>query len=304
MKRILCLMLLCFLLLTGCVRTPSAQKTVFSMDTVMTLQVWGEDADKAVAQLSQLLTELEQKWSVTAADSVPGRLNAGQTVEDPLLAEILALSERTNGAFDPRLGSWSELWGFRSRTYQVPTPAQLEAAAKTVTWDFGAVIKGHAADRAVTHLQQLQVQRAMLDFGGSIQTYGSKPDGTPWQIGIRDPFDQGVLGAVSVSGTMAVVTSGDYQRFFEAEGIRYHHILDPNTGCPAQSGLSAVTVICENGTTADALSTALFVMGLEEGVRLWRESEDFEAVFVREDGRVFATEGVQLSGCEFEVIRR
>ena len=311
MKRLLCLLAVLSLIfgLAGCENTKPVQKTVFAMDTVMDLQIWGTNAEACSESIAALLTQLDNTWSAAKETSLIGQLNAGKDValeekQSQLLRRVQQLSEDTCGAFDPQMLSVSQAWGFYEKEYRIPTQAEITAALSAPKWDLGAALKGYAGDRAVTLLENADVQCAILNLGGNIQTYGQKADGTPWQIGIQDPRGSDYLGVLSVVGTCAVVTSGDYQRYFEKDGVRYHHIMDPETGCPAASGLASVTVICKNGLTADALSTALFVMGLEEGTAFWRERNDFEAVFVTAEGGIYATEGAALSGCEYEVISR
>lgn len=311
MKRLLAFFLLFSLLLCGCTQnTEPVQSTLFSMNTVMDLKVWGKDAQSAVDVITATLQTLESRWSATEEDSLLSRLNSGEAVSldadsATLLECVEALSQRTGGAFNPKMRRVSEAWGFYDEAHHVPTQAQIDAALADPQWDLGGALKGYAGQTCVDLLSEMDLQRALLNLGGNVQTYGEKPDGSPWQVAIQNPgFAEEYLGIVSVTGTISVVTSGDYQRYFEQDGIRYHHILDPQTGFPARSGLSSVTVLCRDGLTADCLSTALFVMGLEEGAAFWRESDDFEAVFVTEDGLVYATEGVALSGCPFEVISR
>lgn len=311
MKRILPLLLIAALL-AGCIASePCAQRTVFCMDTVMDIQVWGAQREYAADAIVEMLTDLEKVWSATDANSLLSALNRGEGAPDEqqqaFLERALELQERTGGAFDPKLGSVIALWGFYEDAYRVPTREELAAAKAAPKWDLGAIVKGYAGELAVQILGNYdRVDRAILNFGGNVQTYGEKSDGSQWRIGIQNPDGGDPLGTLLISGSMAVVTSGDYQRYFEYEGVRYHHILNPETGMPADSDLSSVTVIYQYGATADALSTALFAMGLEEAVAFWRESTyyPFEAVFVRKDGTICATEGVWLSDCEYEVINR
>lgn len=311
MKRMIPLLLSVFVLLCACQKKDTAvQKTLFTMDTVMELKIWGKDADAAVGQITTLLNRLDKTWNASSDASVPGMLRADPDVQfDEEAARVLQRAEefrqRTDGAFNPHMHAVSQVWGFYEEEHHVPSPEQIAQAMEKDQWDLGAAIKGYAGQEAVKLLSDLDIDRAMLNLGGNVQTYGEKPGGAPWEIAIRDPDnDSGYVGIVKVEGTASVVTSGDYQRFFELDGKRYHHILDPETGCPAESGLRSVTVICRDGMTADCLSTALFVMGAEKAAVFWRESDDFQMVMILTDGRILATENAGLSGCEFEVISR
>ncbi len=308
MKRLLPVILICALL-AGCAGSePYARQTVFCMDTVMDLQIWGKDCQAALDALADMLGDLEKTWSATDESSLLSALNRGEGAPDgaqqAFLDLALALQARTGGAFDPKLGSVIALWGFYDDNYRIPTQAALDGAEQEKKWDLGGLVKGYAGARAAEILAGYDIDRAILNLGGNIQTCGHKADGTPWNIGVQNPAGGEALGTLAIRGSMAVVTSGDYQRYFEMDGRRYHHVLDPETGWPADSGLTSVTVICADGATADALSTALFVMGLERATEFWRQSGDFGAVFVLSDGSIYATEGAALSGCEFEVIRR
>lgn len=307
MKRVIGLILTVVLLCAGC--TSGGQKTVFAMDTVMDLQLYGKDGEKAVQQVESMLYQLEKQWSAHDEESLLAKLNRGEEVtlsaeEQALLEQVEALSQRTGGVFDPKMYMVSRLWGFTDDDHRIPTENELQAALADSQWDLGGALKGYAGRQAVELLKNLSVSYGILNLGGNVQTYGEKPDGTPWNIGLQNPNGGDPVGVLPVLGTAAVVTSGDYQRYFELDGVRYHHILDPETGMPARSGLSSVTVICADGLTADVLSTALFVMGLEDATDFWRQSEDFEAVFITEGGKIYATQGVALSGCEYEVIDR
>ena len=162
--------------------------------------------------------------------------------------------------------------------------------------DLGGIAKGYAADLLRAQLEKEGVTSATLDLGGDVFVMGRKTDGSDWRIAVKDPADtESYLGVVSAADKF-IVTSGVYERYFEENGVRYHHILDPKTGCPAESGLVSVTVLCENGAWADALSTACFVLGPDGALALRDDladqGTDFELILATDDGRVLYTDGL------------
>lgn len=315
-RRLWSAVLILSLLLTGCAAKPTPHEQQFTaMDTFMHFTVYG-DRDAARLAKEELL-HLDRLLSVTNEDSQVYALNHRTTPTNSLSPELTALLEQalilarqTEGAFDPTVYPVVRAWGFTTDTHQVPTQEELDRLLTLVDYtapildahsltlpegvqlDFGGIAKGWAGDRAAQLLRGKGVTSAILRLGGNIHTIGTKPDGSMWNIGIEDPDSGGTLGVVSVAD-LAVVTSGSYQRFFTENGQTYHHIIDPSTGRPAESGLTSVTVVGRYGARCDALSTALFVMGLEEAAQFWREHRDFEAVFVNEDGSVSITAGLE-----------
>ena len=213
-------------------------------------------------------------------------------------------------------------WGFADGEYRVPEAGELAALLEHTGWakvavdgtsvtlpegfalDLGGIGKGYAAGRCKEILKERGVTSALLSLGGNVSALGSKPDGSAWTVAIEDPDGGGYLGTVQIVDR-CVVTSGGYQRYFEQDGVRYWHILDPQTGKPARSGMQSVTVVSEDDTLADALSTALFVMGPERAADFWRgHRAEFDAVWLTDDGGLFVTEGLTLTTeRDYEVIR-
>lgn len=296
---------------------PTAERTFFAMDTVMTLRLYGGGDEALLDEAEGRVGELEALWSVTDEGSEVCALNRdGKAALSRPTAELLdtalEMCERTDGALDISIYPVLRAWGFTTGEYAVPDDGAIAALLPLVDYtrvgrdgayaslpsgmeiDLGSVAKGYTGDELSRLLKGSGVTSAMLDLGGNIQAVGAKPDGAPWRVGIRDPEGDGNLGVVEVTDK-AVVTSGGYERYFEEDGVRYWHILDPKTGRPARSGLASVTVVGESGVLCDALSTALFVTGLDGALAHWRQHRDFEAVFVCEDGSVTITEGLEDS---------
>lgn len=305
-------------LLTGCSGAPAQEPetaTFFAMDTAMDFTVYGDaalldEAETLIGSLEEQVSVTDEHSDIYAIDHTGSGSLSGNAAE--LMAQALELCRRTGGALDISVYPIVRAWGFTTGGYQVPdeetiqsllplvdyTQIQYDAATGVVALpegmeiDLGSVAKGYAGQLAAQMLREHGVQSALLNLGGNVQTVGAKPDGSPWQIGIKDPQGEDAMMVLSVED-QAVVTSGGYERYFEQDGQTYWHIMDPSTGHPADSGLISVTIVGKQGIICDGLSTSLFVMGLEKAADLWAQSCDFEAVFVTASGEVYITEGLQ-----------
>lgn len=314
-SRVCALLLALLLALPGCAPAQPLERTFFAMDTVMTLRLYEGGDENTLDQAEARVRELEAQWSVTEENSEICALNRGGRAElSPETAELLGaaldMCRRTDGALDISTYPVLRAWGFTTGEYSVPGGEAIAALLPLVDYgrvaleagaaalppgmeiDLGSVAKGYTGDALAALLKQGGAASALLDLGGNIQAVGSKPDGSPWRVAIRDPAGDGNIGVVEVAD-QAVVTSGGYERYFEEDGVRYWHIIDPATGWPARSGLASVTVVGESGLLCDGLSTALFVMGREGALEHWRQHRDFEAVLVSEDGSVTITAGLE-----------
>lgn len=324
LRRAAAVVLAAALLLAGCAAAeePAPQQNSavgFYFDTVITLSAYCDQEllDEALARCEYYENTLSKTvegsdvWNINHAGGQP------VTVSDDtiaLLETALRASELSDGAFDVTIAPVTALWDFTSGEAVLPDDADIQAALPLVDYtqikvegntvtlpagmmiDLGGIAKGYIADELAAFLREQGVTSADLNLGGNVITIGRKPDGTAWRIGVQNPHgsrDESILILNLVDAT--VVTSGNYERYFELDGVRYHHILDPKTGYPVSNGLASVSIITQSSMYADALSTACYVLGLEEGMALIEELEDVEAIFITEDLEVHYSSGVVVN---------
>ena len=296
------------------------QKQLFAMDTYMEFTAYGRGGQQAVEKAAKEVQRLDALLSAQNEESQVYALNQRGSLEvSDDLAEIIQrgkeIFQETDGLFDDTIYPLMELWGFPTGEYHVPSGEEIEnllpdvdggtveISGNTVTLgegqqiDLGGIAKGYTGEKMTEIFQGYGVSSAMVSLGGNIQAIGTKPDGSSWRVGIRDPkgSQQDYAGVLQVQNE-AVVTSGGYERYFEEDGRTYIHIIDPRTGYPVENDLLSVTIVSPDGTLADGLSTALYIMGYDKAVQFWEQHQDeFDVILITADEQIHVSKKLQDS---------
>lgn len=319
--------LLLILSLSGCSDIKSVTnanskitRTGFAFDTVISITLYGTEDESVLDGCMELAEKYENLFSATIEGSDIWNINHSggnsvsvdrETIE--LLQTALYYAELSHGAFDPALGTVIDLWDYNSEDPTVPEETDIESALEHIDYtdiqldtdtlevtlsdpellvNLGAIAKGYIADRMRDYISSQNVSSAIINLGGNVYALGSKPDGSDFTVGVQKPFDStgSAITSLSISDS-SVVTSGPYERYFEQDGVIYHHILDPATGYPSDSGLLSVTILSTDSVDGDALSTTCFVLGEEKGLELIESLPDIEALFITSDYELVYTSG-------------
>lgn len=301
-------------------KSEASESEIFALDTAITLKVYGSKRVEVLKKLEDKINELDDMLSTGKETSEVSRLNrSGGAVLSPTMANLIkrskAIYNKTDGLFDITIYPLMELWGFPTKNYKVPSEKEIAEKLKLVGFDkidfneetrkilfknkgmeidFGGIGKGYITDELVKILTDEKVESAIINLGGNVFGFRKKPDGSLWNIAIRDPNEPDKYMAAIRLEDSAVITSGGYERYFEENGIIYHHILDPRTGKPSDSGLKSVSIISKDGTLADALSTSLFIMGEEKAIGYWKKNgSDFDILLMTKDNRLLVSAGIK-----------
>ncbi len=327
MKKIAFFLAICLLVLSavGCSAKQQYTKSFFFMDTVIDITLYTKDktlADRVFSDSRTLLSELDALWSRTNAESEVSRFNAAdeklealdsRTVQ--LLKKALSVSQETIGAFDITVAPFVKIWEEAEEKQTMPSKTDfyearshvgfgrlklngttLSKTVSEVSIDLGGIGKGEAIGLLLALLESSGVSGGLVSFGSNVAVFGNKPSGEAFHVALQDPHDaNATVGTLTMSEGQVLSVSGDYERFVTINNRKFHHILDPENGLPADTGLSSVAVLASDGAIADALSTALFVMGKDRALAFYRAGiYEFEAILIESDGTLTATDG--LSG--------
>lgn len=318
------LLILSMTILLSCAKEPPIfKKSKFLMDTVVTITAVStkDEVEKAVDAIFSEIERIENLMSGFREGSDVDRINKSAGVspvkvdKDTLnvIIKAIEISEMTGGAFDITIGPLSKLWGFGEKENYIPSEEEVRDRLSLINYrelivnkaksevflkkkgmsiDLGGIAKGYSADRGIEILKNRGIKAGIVAVAGDIRTFGKRPDGKPWHIGIKHPREKDkVLTTIDLEDS-SISTSGDYERYFVKNGIRYHHILDPKSGYPA-SECQSVTIISKEGILVDALATAVFVLGPEKGMEFIESNNLIEGIIVDSKGEVKISSGLK-----------
>ena len=305
--------------------TKPVEKEAYMMGTIVQLKVYGGNAEKATEKALKRVSDIEDKMSVNIKTSEITKLNAKAGISgEKLSADTYSVIEKsvgysklTEGALDATIEPIVKLWGIGTDKERVPSKKEIDEKLKLVDYndiildkknstvklkrtnqalDLGAIAKGYTADEVKKVLLNNKISSAIINLGGNVYAVGNKPDGTSWNVGIQNPLNTRgeYLGTVSVTDK-SIVTSGNYERYFIKDGIRYHHIFDPSTGYPSEKGIISTTIVSDKSVDGDALSTSTYIMGLDKGIKLIESIKGVDAIFITSDKKIYVTSGLKNS---------
>lgn len=300
------------------------KRTEMLMGTVISVTLYDSTDESILDKVFDKVKNLEETFSINETGTEVDKINDNAGIEPvkvsddtiEVVKEGIYYSDLSHGKFDITIGPLVKLWNIPDRpTEDIPTQDELnlvlpltnykdvviDEANKTVfltrpgmMLDLGGIAKGYAADVISKMLTDEGVKSAIIDLGGNIFAHGEKVSGDDWKIGIQNPFSNRgeIVGAISVKNK-SIVTSGIYERYIEVDGVKYHHILNPETGYPYENDIAGITIISDKSTTGDALSTSVFALGIEEGMKFVEELDDVDAIFVTKEKGIYVTSGIK-----------
>lgn len=313
------------LLLTSCSSpyTKPVERQDFHMGTVISQKVYGGKAKKAAETVDKRMQEIEARMTINAPGSETDNLNSeagkSEVKLSPDVIYVLSVAKKfaelSGGAFDVTVGPLVKAWGIFTDNARVPERAEIDELKKLVGYndilideknntaklaragqiaDLGGIAKGYAGDEAIRIYKEYGLKSAFVNLGGNVVVMGKKPDGTEWNVGVQNPRGGNgeIIGIIKVTDK-AVVSSGDYERFFMVDDKRYHHIIDPKTGYPSESDLIGTTIVADSSMQADAMSTAVFILGIDKGMEFIESIKGVEAIFITKDKKVYITSGLK-----------
>ena len=311
-------------------------KTDYFMGTIIKVTLYDKKDSKIIDRAFEKVKEIEELVSINRNGTELDKVNENAGIAPThvskdtfnIVKKGLEYSNLTNGYFDITIGPLVKLWSIGLPEAKVPTQAEIDEKIKYINYkdlvldeanqtvflkkkgmliDLGGIAKGYTADEIASILKEEGVEQAIINLGGNVYALGEKEKNTPWKIGVQNPLENRgeIVGSLSLSNK-SIVTSGIYERFIEDGDKRYHHILSPFDGYPYDNNIAGVTIISDKSIDGDALSTSVFAMGVDEGLKFVNNNPEIEAIFVTKDNKIYLSENVKdnfkLTDTTFEIM--